>query len=112
MLYYTVTCKTKQYDGNTNAEFESIEFYLDGREENVLELDAADYEVKNLRFNSADVGAEYGSLAYSEATGVVTLNDTPNTRNYKLEERGKFRGIIAAATFPDIENFHPLQTEQ
>ncbi len=111
MLYYTVTCKTKQYDGNTNAEFESIEFYLDGREENVFDLDAADYEVKNLRFNSANVGAEYGSLAYSEATGVVALNDTPNTRNYKLEERGKFRGIIAAATFPDIENFHNYELE-
>lgn len=109
-LYYNVICKKKTYDATTEAELESIKFfpYSSGDEE--VKFSSEDYEVKNLKYNSPNAGAGFGEGAV-EASGDVSLKDTPATRNYKLKEGGRIYGYIKTAVFPDVANFHDYEFE-
>lgn len=104
-LFYTVKCKDKPYDGTTDAEVESVKFQVSGRtdSEEIKLTDGVDYEIKNLKYESANPN---GYLGYDRvyATCDITLKDTPAARNYKLAENGDLiYGYIRTTKFPDFE---------
>ena len=109
-LGYNVICKKKIYDETTEAEFESIKFYPYSSVNEEVKFSSEDYEVKNLKYNSPNVGSGFGKGAV-EASGDVSLNDTPATRNYKLKGSGRIYGYIKPAVFADIANFHDYELE-
>ena len=109
-IYYKVICKTKLYDGKTDAEFESITFYPYPTGDEQISLSADDYEVKNLKYKSSDPCGPFGTDRVY-ATGDIALKDTPAVRNYKLEKDGLIYGYIKPNYFPDMGNFHDYEME-
>ena len=109
-IYYKVICKTKLYDGKTDAEFESITFYPYPTGDEQISLSADDYEVKNLKYKSSDPCGPFGTDRVY-ATGDIALKDTPAVRSYKLEKDGLIYGYIKPNYFPDMGNFHNYEME-
>lgn len=104
-LFYTIICKTKPYDGTTDAEIESVKFQVSGAvdSEEIKLTDGVDYEIKNLKYESSNPN---GYLGYDRvyATCDITLKDTPAARNYKFAENGDLiYGYIRTTKFPDFE---------
>lgn len=108
-LVYEIVCRPKVYDGNTDAQIESIEFFTLAQDVKVA-LTENDYTIESIEYDSKNVGRNLGRESVKVNATVSLKGSAAN--NYVLALTGNTAyGYITPAPIDNIGSYHSYTYE-